>query len=286
MSRNTGADYVLVSLYIRGVEGTMTRETELEQVREQIQLLPHEALKGVHSAIGKAYKCLDRMSFDFPVRGVRALPASLASEAALELQKAKAEIEAQIEQLLQRYDTYVEESKKVLGQRLILRGGEPYQYPTADEIRKRFQFRYSVFQVSNAPVVIPGGQDVQEMLNGFREEALQSLVSGFATEVEAMTTRLREGGRVHASSMEQFEAFLRRFEDLAAVVSTPTTAGSLMEVRNLVRTTRQLMSGVTVDVVRENRDVRARVRAALSGVSGQMTQILQAPRGFGRALSC
>ncbi len=260
----------LIALSVSGWGGQVSYATENTQVRRVVDICPREFLAPLVQARGVVYRCLEGVSLPFPVRGVRYVPEDLIPQAEQKLQEARIGLEEAAYEF-----TSDENWAAMLGASRATLGAlfPASKIPDQEEVRNSFKVHFSVFSVEASPFSVTGALGVQDLLEQFRAEAYQTLVSQFHDLLEGMSRRLREGKRFHVSTVAKLGSWLDTFPALASAISGGTEARDLSDVRRIVDQAKMCLQGVVPEDLRTSATLRESVGGMMDTAISQLIEV-------------
>lgn len=269
----TGGSLLYVTA--RGWFGQRTEKTENEQVDKLVKLLPPAYFEEIKGLQGELYGASRPYTLPFPIRGVRFVPDALLPKVEARLNELKEKYSQAADKLMDNYESAKREAQFNLGEKY-----NEKNYPTAEQLRSAYKVNFTVFSVDASEAVLQNALGVGDLLAEFQATAYESLVSQFKEALSAMVERLEDSTtgrrkRIVSSAVEGFQQFVEDFSSLASAIKKDSKQGaSMQEVERLAECAKQLMNGVTPDLLREDKNVRNTVQMELAKVGATLDNIM------------
>ena len=150
-----------------------------------------------------------------------------------------------------------------------------HKYPTADEIRAKFHFSWNFFQMQlpdkNAGVLEPAvykreAKKFQKMVREMEQMTVNMIGNMLHERIKKLEEQCDEGS-VNAATVKSVDNFLEKWEDLWSGHIDQT------EFKRIVDTVRKQMKKTTIESLKENEEVRGKLRDQLSKIVDRIENV-------------
>jgi hypothetical protein len=264
----------LVALSISGWGGSRSEKTNNDLIQIKINKLPRKFFVSIDKRRAEAYRCLRHFSQRFPaLRGVYWVPNTLKDQAEARLISAREAYLSAVDDAMTQYAEYKEIARPLLGSRY-----DETDYPSEDELRQMFTFRYHLFSVAETDTRLEGANTIQHMLDEFQAVAYTELTSTFAETLARLVRQLEEGRRFHASTYENFKEFLETFQALASCLSDNRYTEARGKLERLMAHAKETLGNNQPKDIRDDDHLREFIRNQLVVVQERFSQEMSAIR--------
>lgn len=253
--------------------------TDTEYIRVHKNLIDRKALADIAS-VARGFRNAWLPRFTLPCRLVRAgsylIPLQLAKTVDQKIQETVREFNECVETFCQNYEMHKRNAKKALNSGTRKHYDEA-DYPPVEEVRARFYVDYDFTPVPHVPGTLAREDrrmleretEKREMkLNKAVDEVKLALRASYAQMVGYFTERLginKKTGKPNLLFEPSFAKNLNEFFDTLG--ARLATIGGDPELEELSKTTRRLLSGVSVDQLREDEGFRTRLKKEFDKVA-------------------
>lgn len=236
-------------------------------------LLDPESTAPIKEIIGKARNYLRKLALPFPIRGCVLVPRKLIPEIQNQLSMYKNDYECSVESFLYWYPTTITDAQEKLGELF-----DQLDYPTAEQLKKRFRFEWRYLTVGPSTSRILPASLYQEEMTKFKElmtqarqEAEEALRIEFVDLVSNLTDKLNGNDgvpkRLRSSAVENLHEFLSRFDDRNIFQDE--------QLEELVQRCKTIVDGVSPAQLRTNVTFKNEIHDKMSDLLTAIDQSLE-----------
>jgi len=179
------------------------------------KLIDPSLFDNLTSIYNRARDCLNRYTLPFPIRGIHFVSRDLLQQLDAEFSELKEEFDAEVENILARWDEAVAQAQNELGKYFRLE-----DYPSVDYIRSKYSFTWSfyVLSVPDAKLGLLSPERYQAEVKKFQDtlrEAKEGMILALREQMRELIKRAAktlQGERIHSSVFEKLESFLDIFD--------------------------------------------------------------------------
>lgn len=254
------------------------------------RLMKHEYISKISSISQKAACYLMLHSFPFPFGNVRFLPSTMVSEVTDKMAEYKAEFDQAVDEFVTNYETYHQEMLPIwngIFEELLLKADgfvSPQKkqillqkldskYPSRQKIRAKYNFDFSVFEISPPRVGDHQGrlneygsrqniaaQKISERLDGFLDDVLARLQQTVLKTTANIKSRL-EDGSLGGQTIQSFVRFADSFHKMDLIG---------LGVEEELVALRDKLLGAQKDELKNNKDFTEQLQKSLTEIEAKV----------------
>jgi hypothetical protein len=248
-------------------------DVKMNRLHTSKRLLESPELAAVGTLDGQVKKYLGQVCLPFDP-GINLVPFVAVPTVDARLTEFAVERNALVEEFIKAYPTRCEEAAKDLNTQY-----SPLDYPTVDEMRRRFGFSWRFVSFGVPEQLKEISQQVWEQERDKAQlrmaeasgEIQQMLREAMAGLVEHMSNRLRDGAdgkpvMFHKNAIANLTSFLESFEFRNITDD--------VELQKVVAQARELLKGVRPDQLKKAGDIRVRVQGGIEQLKAQLDALV------------
>ena len=254
------------------IAAQLTPKAEKEWVRATKSLIDRSHLQEINQTISETRQFVWDVSLPFPIKGIHFVPNERVDDVRAMLDACISRLKKGVNDFAKQYKQYIKEAEQELG---IYKYFDPSDYP--QDIRSRFSITYRFFDLT-IPAHISEDMKKEEqekfkaLMNETREMGILALREGFGEIVTHLTDTLTgkldgEKKRVSTQSIEKIEEFFDSFQS-KNIFHDDELAGIIAKARTIV-------DGVTVEDLRNDKDLTQIVNKQLTEVKSELDKSIQ-----------
>jgi len=255
----------------------MERIGESEWLKGRKVLIDHEYLAPVKTTAGKARCMIKKQALPFPISGLNLVPKEQISAIENQLQDLRHEFNANVRMFMRNYATARSEAREALGDLF-----DPLDYPIDPADRFSFHWQYvNLAMPGNSQLLSPilyerEREKFLNLMEETRDQAIAALRIEFAELVSHLTDRLGTNGDskpkiLRSSVLQKLNEFLDNFSNRNLFEDE--------ELHSLVGFTRDIITGVDTEILRDNQALRESIRQDMAGVKSEIDRaVMDLPR--------
>ena len=235
-----------------------------EWIKGRKHLIHPELLNPIRAVIARSRLYLHRHALPFPLAGLQLVPKAKVNDVHEALLTLRAEFQSEVQRFAHVLPEARRQAQTTLGELF-----NEEDYPVDVNRRFRFEWRFLTLDYPGRTSILPPAllleekRKFQTLMNDTRELAISALREEFSGLVSHMAERLSgsEDGkpkRFKASMLENLRGFLDGFEDRNIFEDAQMT--------NLVAKAREVIEGVSPDMLRMDDEFRAQISTEMKAV--------------------
>jgi hypothetical protein len=251
------------------------KSVSAEWLRASKKLIDPDAMKPIQKIVNATRSYLSSASLPFPIHGMVFVPKEMISRVDERLGELKTEFFEKIEHFIEDYGRLRQIAMVHLGELF-----NEMDYPV--DIWQKFSFiwRFVVLDVPNGNTAILAPEVYEREKEKFihtmeeaRQLAVRSLREEFAAMVERITERFSTNGTPKVFKNSTVSNFYEYFETFKA-----RNIFKDQELEEIVGRAQAILAGKSAKDIRNDENLKNRIRAGMEGVEQAMSEIFSMPR--------